>query len=59
MKQVRTGRVYLIEIYDEQTIEKLKKLKEEEGVNYAFAFRKGLRMFFNEYESNKSSLNNV
>lgn len=53
MNTKRRGRIYLVEIFDQETIDKLDKMKDS-GISYAKIFRKALRLFLNDFDKTHS-----
>lgn len=46
-------KVFMIEIYNDEMVAKMQRIKDEKGITFASQCRAGLKMYFNHLESKK------
>lgn len=51
-------KTFCVEVYDEETIQMMKFIKNEQGIYYAEQFRRGLRLYFLELQKRKQESEN-
>ena len=49
-------KVFMIEIYNDEMVAKMQRLKDEKGITFASQCRAGLKMYFNEIESKQQQM---
>ena len=51
-------KMFTIEIYDDETIDKLEKIKNEKDITYSDQFRRGLKLLFAKLEKEDQAKEN-
>lgn len=51
-----TMKVFMIEIYNDEMVAKMQRLKDEKGITFASQCRAGLKMYFKEIESKQQQM---
>lgn len=55
-QKISTMKVFMIEIYNDEMVAKMQRLKDEKGITFASQCRAGLKMYFKDLE-NRSDTN--